>query len=620
MTDSQRMIRELQGALESGDAAAALSATARYFAKETNIPAEAWFLRGQAAERVGDYAAALAALEESTQGEDAAPRYRFYLGCFLLNTGRPWTACRIFENLADVLPGNEDLTAALARTYLEIGEYADSARLFKELQAATHRDDYLLQAAIAMSMAGDPVAAAEMLAGNGALYPELIVGLFNRGNLTAALAIATEATTLFSRNAQAWNYRGIISAACNDITGAVSAYEKALSFAPEDTDILFNLGSVLASSGRTDAAVEVFEQALRIRPDDIRVLRYYADIMRLSADDPAVVTLETLAADETLSDDDRAVVSYALGKACDDRGGHSEAMQHYLAGGKARGRTRNYNADDEIALLERIQKIFTALDPAAFASAGNASLKPVFIVGLPRSGTTLVEQILAGLDDVAAAGELPYLRDAVLRHADLRLGSRTLPSWEFLDGGTRLETGTITRIAETYLNGIDGLAPVARRVVDKQPLNDRYLGFAALAFPNAAFIHCVRDLRDTGVSCLSKNFEADFAFTDSLKGMAGYALAQRRLMAFWERMFPGRIVTADYQALVADPETEARKLVAAVGLDWSDKCLDLASSDRTVKTASAQQVRQDVYTTAVNRWARYMPEIEPMVTLLDTGE
>lgn len=620
MTDGERIIRELRDALEGGDAAAALSSTAGYFAGEDDVPAEAWFLRGQIAERAADYAVALDALAHAASGRHAAPAHRFYYGCFLLNTGCPWAACDVFADLAETVSDNPDLMTARAQALLETGRYAESANEWKRVLAATKSDAARQQAALALAMAGALGDAATLLDGSGSLYPGLIVELHERGNFRVALHFAREATALFPRNAQAWSYRGIVSAACDDAADAVDCYEQALSLAPDDPDILFNLGSVLASSGKTDAAVEAFGRALLIRPDDIRVLRYYADITHLTAGDPALATLEKLAADGTLSSYDRAAVGYALGKACDDQGRHDEAMLGYLAGGAARGRMRNYTVDDEIVLLARIQEAFTALSPVEYLSAGHASARPVFIVGLPRSGTTLVEQILAGHDEAAAGGELPFLRDAVLEMVERRQGSRTLPAWEFLNGDAQLDAGTISAIAETYLNRIHDLSPGCKRLVDKQPLNDRYLGFAALAFPNATFIHCVRDLRDTGVSCLSKNFEAEFAFTDSLEGMAAYALAQRKLMGFWEQLFPGRIVTADYESLVADPEKEARKLVAAVGLDWSEKCLDLASSERTVKTASAQQVRQGVYGTAVNRWARYMPVIEPMVKLLDVGE
>lgn len=148
-------------------------------------------------------------------------------------------------------------------------------------------------------------------------------------------------------------------------------------------------------------------------------------------------------------------------------------------------------------------------------------------------------------------------------------------------------------------------------------MNDRYLGFAALAFPGATIIHCVRDLRDTCISCISKNFDGAFAFSDSFEAMAAYAKAQRSLMSFWENKFPGRIQTVSYEALVEAPEAEARRLVDAIGLDWSDRCLDFASSERVVKTASAQQVRQDVYTTSVDRWKRYLPTAEPLIRLLD---
>ena len=205
----------------------------------------------------------------------------------------------------------------------------------------------------------------------------------------------------------------------------------------------------------------------------------------------------------------------------------------------------------------------------------------------------------------------------MLDHVDGRIGRKTLPSWEFSDTVSGQIAPSLSGISKGYLDAITKLAPNAQRVIDKQPMNDRYLGFAALAFPGATIIHCVRDLRDTCISCISKNFDGAFAFTDSFEAMAAYAKAQRSMMSFWEHKFPGRIQTVSYEALVAAPEAEARKLIAAVGLDWSDQCLDFAASERVVKTASALQVRQDVYKTSVDSWKRYLPAAEPLIRLLD---
>ncbi len=616
MTDAASISRLLHAALERDDPAGALDTSDAYFAAASDIAGEAWFLRGQVAEKAGDYTRAYRSYRRAGADEDLDPQRLNYLGHFFLNTGCPREASDIFARLDSRLPGHPDVTTARARALLEAGAYRESAAVWEKLATTSAAGDVRLQLALAKTLAGDADGALEMLGGAGNPIAELIVELHQRDMLRPAMHVATRATAMFADEPQAWNYRGVVAAALGDVGDAVRSYDKALALGGADPDVLFNLGSVHAASGNTATALDIFDRALRLRPDDIRVLRYYADCTRLGAGDPVFKMLQRLSASQNLSDIDRASVEYALGKACDDMGRYGDAIRHFVAGGAARARSRAISAADEIQLLARVKNLFRAMDVDRLRGAGLQSEKPIFVLGLPRSGTTLVEQILAGIDGVSGAGELSYLRDAVLKNADGRQGNRTLPSWEFLDTDPAPDAETFKRIGGDYLQMIGALAPDSMRVVDKQPMNDRYLGFAALAFPNATLIHCVRDLRDTCLSCISKNFEAEIAFTDTLEGMAEYALAQRDLMAFWEDAFPGRVVTVSYEALVADPESEARKLVQAAGLEWSDKCLDLAASARVVNTASAQQVKRDIYRSAVDRWERYMPEIEPLIRRL----
>lgn len=616
MTDAASISRLLHAALERDDPAGALDTSDAYFAAASDIAGEAWFLRGQVAEKAGDYARAYRSYRRAGADEDLDPQRLNYLGHFFLNTGCPREASDIFARLDTRLPGHPDVMTARARALLEAGAYRESAAIWQGLATNPAVGEVRLHLALAKTLAGDADGALDMLGGAGNLIAELIVELHQRDMLRPAMHVATRATAMFADEPQAWNYRGVVAAALGDVGDAVRSYDTALALGGADPDVLFNLGSVHAASGNTATALGVFDQALRLRPDDIRVLRYYADCTRLGAGDPVFKALQGLSESSNLSDIDRASVEYALGKACDDMGRYGDAIRHFVAGGAARARSRAISTADEIQLLARVQDLFRAMDIDRLRGAGLQSEKPIFVLGLPRSGTTLVEQILAGIDGVSGGGELSYLRDAVLKNADGRQGNRTLPSWEFLDTDPAPDAETFKRIGGDYLQMIGALAPDSMRVVDKQPMNDRYLGFAALAFPNATIIHCVRDLRDTCLSCISKNFEAEIAFTDTLEGMAEYALAQRDLMAFWEDAFPGRVVTVSYEALVADPETEARKLVQAAGLEWSDKCLDLAASERVVNTASAQQVKKDIYRSAVDRWERYMPAIEPLIRRL----
>ncbi|MCK5779058.1 MAG: sulfotransferase [Rhodospirillales bacterium] len=616
MTDAVTITRQLQDALDRGDAAAALIASDGFFAAAQDITGEAWFLRGQVAEKAGDYLRAYRSYRRAGADEKLDSQRLNYLGHFFLNTGCPGPALSIFERLDAQVPDHPDVLAARARALLDTGAYEQSIAAWHKLATMPAAGDVRLQLALAMALSGDVPQALETIEGDGKLLAELIVELHGWEMFRPALDAAKRAAALFPNDAQAWNYRGIVSAALGDAADAVACYEKALALGGPDPDILANLGAIQASSGNTAAALATLDRALLARPDDVRVLRQYVDCTRLGADDDVYQALVRLSGSDALSDPDRAAVAYALGKACDDMGRHSDAIRLFIAGGAARARSRAITAADEIALLDRIKDMFPRIDAEAVQGRGSKSGKPIFVLGLPRSGTTLVEQILAGIDDVTGAGELPYLRNAVLRHADGRQGNRTLPSWEFLEPDRIPGAETFERIGRDYIAMIDALMPGSACVVDKQPMNDRYLGFAALAFPNATIIHCVRDLRDTCVSCISKNFEAEIAFTDTLEGMTDYALAQRALMAFWEEMFPGRIVTVRYEDLVAHPETEARKLVQAAGLRWSDTCLDLAASERVVNTASAQQVKKDIYRSAVHRWERYMPEIEPLIRRL----
>jgi len=616
-TDTRHL---LQDALDGGDPSAALAATESAFADGADIAPGLWFLRGQVAERAGDYHAARRAFVQASETDNPDPAHLFHGGHFLLNTGQPWAACRAFEALEKIVPGNSDVAAALGKAYLDAEKYRKSAVIWEKLHKKTKSGESLAQLVLSRALSGDEKSAIRLLDGHPERYRQLIVALQECGASNRAFRIARKATSLWPQQAHAWAYRGVISAAVDDTAAALHAYEKALSLSPDEPEFLFNLGTVHAASGATEKAADAFRAGLVRSPDDVRLLRALADCMRFEPDCPELQALERLANAGTLTPYDRAAVLYSLGKAYDDQTRYGDAMRAYIAGGAARAGARQFGVADEIALLGRIRDIFSGIRMPERSSAGNASDKPVFIVGLPRSGTTLVEQIFAGHPQVQAGGELPFLRDAVLRVMDGRLGRRSLSPWEFSQPRTAPVAAEIDDIGSRYLATIDNLAPKAKRLIDKQPLNDRYVGFAALAFPNATIIHCTRDLRDTGVSCISKNFEAEFAFTDSLEAFAAYARAQRDLMAFWERLFPGRIVTASYEEMVRDPETEARRLVAAIGLDWSDACLDLAGSDRVVKTASAQQVRQDVYRSAVNRWERYLPEVEAMVKLLEDAD
>lgn len=571
-----------------------------------------WYQQGMIATNSGDYPEAFRCFDQATGTPELTPLEKFELGQFFLNTAQPWRAVDIFESLQRNLE-IENVSGALAKALLGAGKYRESYRIAQKLYKLTADQDWLLHMIVAVALAKDKRTVFKLLNDQPSLYQSIIPHLFSINALDAAADVAMRATELWPSEASTWNYLGVVNSARGHANDALTAYRKALVIAPNDHNIRFNLGNTLGSIGKAEEALDHYRNALKVSPKNIQVLRNLAEHTQFQGEEPELDILIDLSKQADLENTDRSTVLYTLGKAYDDLKRYPEAMNCYLEGGAIKFYARQYSVDEEIKLLSRIRDLFHDIPSV---QVNQTSKKPVFIVGLPRSGTTLVEQILAAHPGVYGAGELSDLRDVILEKFDKRDALHTPVICEFVGKKEFASSKAISAIAQSYLNQISKRAPNALRIIDKQPLNDRYLGFAALAFPHVSFIHCVRDLRDTSVSCLSKNFEANFGFTDTMDTMASYAKAQREHMAFWEQVFPGRIHTVNYEDVVADVETEARRIIDIVGLEWSDECLNYQGSNRDVRTASAQQVRKDIYQTSVKRWERYLPKIQPLIDAL----
>lgn len=255
----------------------------------------------------------------------------------------------------------------------------------------------------------------------------------------------------------------------------------------------------------------------------------------------------------------------------------------------------------------RVLGAFDKVTLATRAAEGNESALPVFVVGMPRSGTTLVEQILASHSLVHGAGELHDVQDI----------ARTLP--RHTPAGTPYPAcvheldGTIMRgFGDAYVRSVRTLSQDSLRIVDKMPLNYLFLGLLALLLPNAHIVHCRRNPLDTCLSCYFQRFRGSQEYSYDLGHLGRYYILYRQLMDFWVDTLPLPILHVDYEELVADPETIARELVAFCGLKWQERCLDFHCADRAVTTSSNWQVRRPVYRTAVERWRNYAPHLGPL--------
>ena len=360
--------------------------------------------------------------------------------------------------------------------------------------------------------------------------------------------------------------------------------------------------------GLIEAAQTAFAAAVALAPN--RGAFYYnlAHIRRFAADDPYLTAMEKLADDaKGLSDDDDIKLHFALAKAYDDLGSHERSFRHLQEGNARKRRLIAYDEAATIGQLVRIKHCFDADTMRRLGGAGNSSDLPIFIVGMPRSGTTLVEQILASHPEVYGAGEL-YDLDRITR--DLASG--------FPEIVADMSATQIDQLGTTYLAGLKIEKKTGRRVTDKMTWNYRFLGLIRLILPNARIIHVRRDPTDTCMSCFSKLFGANQEFSYDLEELGRYYLAYQALMDHWHAVLPEEsMLEIVYEELIADFAVQTRRIIAYCGLDWNDACLDFHRTARPVLTASAVQVRLPLYRTATEHWHPYRAFAEPLIRALD---
>ena len=446
------------------------------------------------------------------------------------------------------------------------------------------------------------------------------VALMDLGRAAEALASFDRALALKPDYPEAWSNRGRALAVGGDplegagrADDALSSFDRALALNPAYAEALDNKGVLLVELGRAEDAVASFERAISLAPRSVRYYYHLTQARRLQPADPHLAALQAIARDaDRLSFPDRIELDFALGQALDEAGDPASAFRFLAEGNALRRIQLGY---DEARTLEQLEAIGAAFTPElmqAKAGKGDRSEQPVFIVGMPRSGSTLIEQILASRPGVFAAGETAAFPDAVAAQA--LAGGRPL---KVPAGMARLSAKGVGQIGTRYAARLAAAAPDALRVVDKRPDNFRYIGLIRLALPNAKIIVARRDRRDTCISCFSKLFGAGAPYSFDLAELGRYHRAYERLMDHWRALLPqGAMLEVDYEAVVGDLDGQGRRILEFCGVDPGTGRIDLRQTRRRIRTASALQVRQPVSTSAVGRWRRYEPFIGPLIAAL----
>lgn len=436
----------------------------------------------------------------------------------------------------------------------------------------------------------------------------------DKGMLDAAKAACECATQLKPDDPDGLNTMGRILSEQNHSEAALSSFRKAIALKPHLIDSHNNMAHILQNLGRFDEAQDAYARALEIDPKSIAVLFNLADLKNFAPDDPHLRTMEELATDtDALPEEDQIRLHFALGKAYGDLKLHEKSFDHLLRGNALKRRTLDYDEIMTAEYFDRTRRVFTAELFRDKQGLGDPSRLPVFIVGMPRSGTTLVEQILASHPAVFGAGEVKHL-GAVVHSARMDDGSEAAyPEYVAAAGEQQMQ-----QIGTQYIARLRAHATAdAERITDKLPFNFFYVGLIHLALPNAGIIHVRRNAIDTCLSCFSKLFTHSHDYSYDLGELGRYYARYDELMSHWRKILPeGAMLEIQYEDLVEDFEVWARRIIAYCGLEWNDACLAFHRTERSVRTASASQVRRPIFKTSVGRWHAYKDFLQPLINEL----
>ena len=505
----------------------------------------------------------------------------------LRRSGQIAIALQVSQQLLSVNPDNHKILFAVGALKLELKKY-DSAypHLKQAVEISPERGDYWLRFAVC---------------------------LYEMGQVEAARIAAINSVSRNPKDLNTLHFLGVVCREADDSERALQAYETILALKPDDGDAMFGRARCLMIMGRIDESEQSYLKALEIDPDSFSS---YQNLLKNKSKKVDVNELRRRAehylTQEIYDDSEYVSACFALAYLEDREKKYGKAFEYFKRGNAIQSSRRPF---DEDSFLNRVDSLIDGFSSEAIeklSAGGSRSGLPVFIVGMPRSGTTLTEQILSSHSIVHGAGEL-----LKVSHIFKALSSMRHQGFAYPQDIGDFDPAALADLGEQYLEVAMRNAPAGtERVVDKLPGNIVHLGLIGVMFPNATLIHCMRDPMDTAISCFTQNFKDDLNFATDLTALGVYYRETLRLMDHWKKIFPGRILEVQYEKTVEDQEAMSRKLIAHAGLDWEDQCLNFHETERSVQTASLWQVRQPIYKTSVQRWRRYEKHLGPLIDAL----
>lgn len=392
---------------------------------------------------------------------------------------------------------------------------------------------------------------------------------------------------------------------------AVSSFETALKHNPKMAGAYFRIGGTYQVLGKFDEAEPYYQKAIELNPRFGKSYAALATSGKLTGEEESEEALQRIKYELDRTDIDpstRVHFHNAAFKILDTKGSYDEAFEHLRIANGMRDAAIEDKLEKDISLQDRQKAQFTPEFFSRWPLDGNPTDQPVFIVGMPRSGTTLTEQIIASHPRAAGAGELIALGSALIKFSRELDGTRVYPGF-LID----ISQEQLLCLCEYYLSGYPDKVKEFDRVTDKLPGNYNHLGTLTLMFPNAKFVYCKRNAIDNCLSCFTQNFSQDIWYSFSQEKVAAQYRLHKDIMDHWREVLPKKIHEVRYEDLTRDPEPNIRKLLEFCELEWDDACLNFHETERAVKTASIWQVRQPMYQTSVEKWKRYEKHLGPLI-------
>jgi tetratricopeptide (TPR) repeat protein len=414
------------------------------------------------------------------------------------------------------------------------------------------------------------------------------------GRLEEAEASYRQAITIKPDYVDAHFNLGIILKELGRLEEAEASYRQAITIKPDYAEAYNNSGTILQELGRLEEAEASYRQAIALKPDFTEAHQQLSLIKNFTKEDEQFVQMQKLCLDQTLTDEQRCYLSFALGKASEDLNQIGRSFKYYSEGNAFRKKLLAYNIRQDIELFDQLKKSYPSIDKNSLKNCNLSNEpRPIFILGMPRSGTTLVEQIISSHSAVTGAGELPDVN---------RFGD------PIARGMSKSDTEILINFRERYLKKLQKLSNGNPIVTDKMPLNFRYIGLICSAFPDAKIVHVTRNSAATCWGIYKQYFTTkSLGYCYDLDDLIAYYGLYQELMQFWGERYGDRIYNLNYETLTINQEDETRKLLQYLGIEWEEACLTPQDNKRSVATASNVQIRQKIYKGSSQKWQKFEP-------------